>query len=192
MYSKILKDINDLLDKSDKDIIWVAIDGPAASGKSTMGNFLNDNFICNLFHMDDFFLPPDKKTADRLCQPGGNVDYERFKEQIIDNVSVKKSFTFQEYDCHSFDYFESGKIFPKRLNIAEGVYSMHPSFEDIFDYKIFLNVDKTTQLKRILNRSGEKLLEKYISIWLPLEENYFSSTNIKAKCDAVFDTSNMF
>ncbi|MBQ7816856.1 MAG: uridine kinase, partial [Oscillospiraceae bacterium] len=81
MYNKLLKDINNLLDNSKKDVIWVAIDGPCASGKSSLGNFLNDNFICNVFHMDDFFLPPEMKTAERLAEVGGNVDYERFGKE---------------------------------------------------------------------------------------------------------------
>ena len=62
MYCKILKDINNLLDNSNKDVVLVAVDGPSASGKSSFGKFLNDNFVCNVFHMDDFFLPFEKKT----------------------------------------------------------------------------------------------------------------------------------
>ena len=120
MYNKIIKVINNLLDSSDKDTVWVAIDGPSASGKSSLGNFINDNFICNVFHMDDFFLPPEKKTPQRLGETGGNIDWERFKSEIISNVKSGHNFTFNVYDCHTLCYLESGKVFHKKLNIVEG------------------------------------------------------------------------
>lgn len=60
-----------------------AMDGPCATGKSTLGARLARLYSCPLFHMDDFFLPPERKTPERLAQPGGNVDYERFFAQVL-------------------------------------------------------------------------------------------------------------
>ncbi|MBO5109218.1 MAG: hypothetical protein J6D21_00735 [Clostridia bacterium] len=47
----------------------VLIDGRCASGKSTLGAALAERLGANLFHMDDFFLPFDKKTPERLGRP---------------------------------------------------------------------------------------------------------------------------
>ena len=33
--------------------------------------------------MDDFFLQPKQRTKERLEQAGGNVDYKRFKKEIV-------------------------------------------------------------------------------------------------------------
>ena len=192
MYCKILKDINNLLDNSDKNVILVAIDGPSASGKSSFGRFLNDNFVCNVFHMDDFFLPPERKTAERLSQPGGNVDYERVHRELIEKILKPENFTFNVYDCHSLSFFESGKVFHKRLNVIESVYSMHPELSKYFDYKIYLDVAEEKQYARILERSGEKKLERYKKEWIPLENIYFDTYKIKEQCDVVFDTTELF
>ncbi|MBQ9844507.1 MAG: uridine kinase [Oscillospiraceae bacterium] len=192
MYCKILKDINNLLDSSHKDVILVAVDGPSASGKSGFGNFLNDNFVCNVFHMDDFFLPPEKKTAERLAQAGGNVDFERVEAELIKKILKPENFTFDVYDCHTLSYFESGKVFHKRLNVVEGVYSLHPQLSGYFDYKIYLDVSPEKQEKRILDRSGEKKLERYKTEWIPLEMKYFDTYKIKEQCDVVFDTTEVF
>ena len=105
MYNKVLRVINNLLDNSEKDTVWVAIDGPSASGKSSLGNFINDNFICNIFHMDDFFLPPEKKTAERLGEVGGNIDWERFEKEIIGNVNSGHNFTFNAFCITNFSIF---------------------------------------------------------------------------------------
>ena len=192
MYCKILKDINNLLDNSHKDVILVAVDGPSASGKSSFGRFLNDNFICNVFHMDDFFLPPERKTAERLAQPGGNIDYERVEEGLIKNILKPENFTFNVYDCHTLSLFESGKVFHKRLNVVEGVYSLHPELSSYFDYKIYLDVNAEKQCERILARSGESKLERYKKEWIPLENKYFDTYKIKEQCDAVLDTTELF
>ena len=192
MYCKILKDINNLLDNSDKDVILVAVDGPSASGKSSIGNFINDNFICNVFHMDDFFLPHHKKTAERLGQPGGNVDYERVEKELISNILKPENFTFNVYDCSSLSMLESGKVFHKRLNVVEGVYAMHPALEDYYDYKIYMDVSPDKQEVRILERNGETKLERYKSEWIPLENTYFDTYNTKAHSDVVFDTTELF
>ncbi len=56
MYNEILNDINSILNKSDKDTIIIAIDGRCASGKTILCNFIKNNFVCNIFSIDDFFL----------------------------------------------------------------------------------------------------------------------------------------
>ena len=192
MYCKILKDINNLLDNSNKDVVLVAVDGPSASGKSSFGRFLNDNFICNVFHMDDFFLPPDKKTKERLSQPGGNIDYERVEDELLKNIMKPDNFTFNVYDCHSLSMYESGNVYHKRLNVVEGVYSMHPELQKYFDYKIYLDVSSDKQETRILNRGGESKLRRYKNEWIPLENNYFDTYGIKNNCDVVLDTTELF
>lgn len=61
----------------------VAIDGRCGSGKTTLGEYLEQVFDCNLFRMDDFFLRMEQRTPQRLKETGGNVDYERFEETVL-------------------------------------------------------------------------------------------------------------
>ena len=56
----------------------LAIDGRCGSGKSTLAAHMAQVFGCPVFHMDDFFLPPELRTPERLAQPGENVHHERF------------------------------------------------------------------------------------------------------------------
>ena len=60
----------------------IAIDGRAASGKSTLAQQLGELLDADVIHMDDFFLPPSLRTKERLSEPGGNVHYERFAEEV--------------------------------------------------------------------------------------------------------------
>ena len=68
---------------AEKDRVLVAIEGGSASGKTTLGELLQNVYGCPVFHMDDFFLRPEQRTEARFTQPGGNVDRERFLEEVL-------------------------------------------------------------------------------------------------------------
>ena len=61
-----------------KPHVLIAIDGPAASGKTTLAARLEKRYGADVLHMDDYFLQPHQRTPDRYAEPGGNVDRERF------------------------------------------------------------------------------------------------------------------
>ena len=56
----------------------VAIDGRCGSGKTTVAALLAQRLDCTVLHADDFFLRPEQRTPQRMAQPGGNFDRERF------------------------------------------------------------------------------------------------------------------
>ena len=81
---KIKQKIDILLKENKKDIVIIAIDGMTASGKSTLAEELSQIYNSPIFHADDFFLPMELRTEERLNEPGGNIHYERMKKEIID------------------------------------------------------------------------------------------------------------
>lgn len=168
------------------DTINVAIDGNSSAGKSTLANLIKEKYDCNLFHMDDFFLTPDLKTEERLIQVGGNVDYVRFSNEVIAELKTKNKFKYQRYNCNKMELDEIVNVTPKRLNIIEGSYSMHPTLIGNYDLKIFLNLDKHEQVERILKRNGPFMLQRFINEWIPKENIYFEKMNIRDKADLVF------
>lgn len=182
-YSEIVNRVNALLSEGRE--ITVAIDGNSGSGKSTLSSLLGNIYDCNIFHMDDFFLQPEQRTEDRMKEVGGNVDYVRFKTEVLDKLKKGCQFEYQKYDCSVLRLTEHVKVFPKKLNIVEGVYSMHPTLQDTYDLKIFLQTDEEIQRRRILQRSGEYMLHRFLNEWIPLESKYFSEMNIAKKCDLV-------
>ena len=180
------------MNRTDKEHVIIAIDGPSATGKSTFAKNIQKHFDCNVFHMDDFFLPPEKKTAERLATPGGNVDWERFKEQVLDKIRTNEPFTYDIYHCGTGDVTKSKVITPKRLNIVEGVYSMHPELREVYEYELFFDVSRPKQLDRIKKRSSDKMLKRFVDEWIPLEDIYFKEFNTKREADFCFDTTRAF
>lgn len=157
----------------------LAIDGCSASGKSHLAHELSLLYDCNLFHMDDFFLQSHQRTPERLLEPGGNVDYERFHTEVILPLREKRSFSYRIFDCQSMTFAKINSVQPKLLNIIEGSYSHHPYFQQPYDITLFLEVDAEEQSRRILHRNGEYLHKRFMEEWIPMENRYFEYYKIR-------------
>ena len=162
----------------------VLIDGRCASGKSTLGAALAERLGANLFHMDDFFLPFDKKTPERLGRPGENVDHERFLAEVLTPHATGKPFSYRPFDCKTFTLSPPVSVPAKKLNIIEGSYCLHPYFGDPYDLKILLTVSETAQELRILQRP-EFLRERFRNQWIPMENRYLEHFRIAEKADLI-------
>lgn len=166
----------------EKEIFLIAIDGMCGSGKTTLGEHLQDVYGCRLFHMDDFFLQPHQRTAERLAQPGGNVDYERFRTEVLEHLGDKEGLWLRRFDCGSFTLEPAVKVPYHEMVIVEGAYSCHPYFGEIYDMKFFLESSREGQQERILFRSGPEKLARFQEVWIPMEERYFETHQIRKKC----------
>lgn len=166
----------------EKDRILVAIDGSCASGKSTLASALARKLDCNLFHMDDFFLRPEQRTPERLARPGGNVDHERFREEVLEPLKGGAAFSYRPYDCSTGSLKDPVPVQPKRISIVEGSYSHHPGFGDVYDLKVFLTVSEEVRTERIRNRPVF-LQERFFAEWIPMEQEYFKAFSIQDKAD---------
>ncbi len=171
-----------------KKTVLVGIEGNCGGGKSALAELIAGIYDCNVFHMDDYFLWPERRTIKRLKETGGNIDYERFKEEVIDGLESGRGFKYRRYDCRKDKLGEPVAVKPKRLNIIEGSYSMHPAFGDIYDLKIFLRINREEQRDRILKRNGPVMYKRFAEEWIPMEDRYFSGMRIKEQCDFVYDT----
>lgn len=178
-YYPVFLAIDRLMQTSGKSQIFVAIDGMSGSGKSTMGRILQDIYDCNLFHMDEFFLRPEQRYEERLAQAGGNVDYERFQEEIWDHISDPEGLSYQIYDCGCGKLKDMVRVPYRRLNIIEGVYSQHPYFGNPYDLRFFCQISEKEQISRILHRNGEMMLERFKNQWIPMENRYFDTFRIR-------------
>ncbi len=157
----------------------IAIDGRAGSGKTTLANTLLELFDFNIIRADHFFLPPQMRTPKRLEEAGGNIHYERLKEQVIDKLG--QEFEYDIFDCSQMALNGKKKIINTKPVIIEGSYSLHPHFGEYYDLGIFLSVSSEEQKARILKRNGNEMLQRFINNWIPMEEKYFEAFKIQKK-----------
>ena len=188
-YIEVFRRIDALLDE--KQTVCVAIDGNSGAGKSSLAALVSDVYDCNVFHMDHFFLPAARKTDARLAEAGGNVDYERFRSEVVSGIKSRKPFEYCVYNCQSGMLSKPVRVTPKNLSIVEGGYSLHPGFGLSYDLTIFLKTGGTVQRERILNRNGAAMLTRFVSEWIPLENKYFELLRVPQQCDIVYDAQFM-
>ena len=171
--------------QEDSSIRVIAMDGRAASGKSTKAELLSTVLEAPVVHMDDFFLPPALRTPERLAQPGGNVDYERFAQEVVPHLASDAAFAYRIFDCSQMDFGDLREIAAAPIRIVEGSYAHHPALGDYADLRVFSTVDVDGQMARILRRNGERMAEMFRTRWVPMEEQYFNHFSIREKADIV-------
>lgn len=171
----------DLLLKQGKATI--AIDGGSGSGKTTLSKLLEERYDCNIFHMDDFFLRPVQRTKERLEEPGGNVDWERFLEEVLLPLEKEEEINYVRFDCATFTLLPAKKIVPKKLNVIEGSYSMRPELAGKYDFSVFLDISPEKQKERIQKRNSQELAKRFFEEWIPMEQRYHEVMNVKERCN---------
>ena len=188
----LLKLIKACVDKCDADPtempkrpFVIAIDGRAASGKSTLAEQLSKLLGADVIHMDDFFLPQELRTVDRLTEDGGNIHYERFGREVLPYIKFPEAFSYRIFDCSRMDYNGERTIENHCFRIVEGSYSHHPKFGKYADLFVFSDVESEEQMRRILLRNGEEKARMFAQKWIPMEERYFAAFGTKTHAGAV-------
>ncbi len=163
----------------------VVLDGQCGAGKTTLAQTLAKRYQTAPIHMDDFFLPQDMRTPDRLQQPGGNLHRERFAQEVLEGLAQGGDVHYRRYDC------QTGQYLPRThartpLCIIEGSYSHHPAFGEAYRalgaLRVFVMTDEAEQRRRLALRDPAKL-ERFQSLWIPLEKTYFEAYDIQGAAD---------
>lgn len=162
----------------------LAIEGGSGSGKTTLAALLQNVYGATVFHMDDFFLRPRQRTAERYKELGGNIDRERFLEEVLLPLKEGEPVSYRKFDCHTLSLSDPVTVIPEKLTIIEGAYSMHPLFSDFYNFSVFLDISEALQKDRIEKRNGD-YAPVFFEKWIPMEKAYFAGTDIKNRCDYI-------
>lgn len=163
----------------------LAIDGRCASGKTTFAKALASRLACPVIPCDSFFLPPEKRTAERLLEIGGNMDRERLRDEVLVPLKKGKPFSYRPFDCSTLALGEPIAVSPSPVTVVEGSYACHKELVPFYDGIVFLDVTAEKQKERLLLREGERA-KTFFEKWIPLEERYFEDGRVKLLSDFAF------
>jgi uridine kinase len=165
-----------------KNRVIVAIDGQAAAGKSTVAQTIGAKFPASVIHMDDYFLPDEKRTKERRKEVGGNVDYERFQAEVIDHLT-DDTIHHVAYDCKTKRFRERPIIRDPRMLIIEGAYSQRSEWRSHYDLKVVITIDPTLQMRRIVRRNGIEMSKRFEHEWIVFENRYLKEQKVIEHAD---------
>ena len=185
IFQALCREISFLIQAKGRAVL--AIDGKAAAGKSSFASELAGQFTAPVIHMDDFFLPPELRTEERYAQPGGNIHYERFGEEVLPLLREPRPFSYRRFDCHTMDYAEIVSVPDASLRIVEGAYALHPSFGKYYDLALFVDVEEGKQFQRIAARDGQDMLPVFRDRWIPYENQYIEACRVIDRCDHIIE-----
>lgn len=174
-----------------KPRVIAAIDGGSASGKTTAAALLEEVYGCAVFHMDDFFLRPEQRSAARLREPGGNVDWERFRSEVLAPLTRGEEVRFRRYDCRT-QTLEPPRAVPARaLSVVEGAYSMRPELAPAYDLSVFFSITPAEQHRRIRLRNPPAMQAMFCALWVPLENLYFEKLDVPSRCGLILNAEEL-
>ena len=176
----------------------IAVDGRCGSGKTGFSGIVDQLIpgFKHIAHMDDLYLPWEKRPPDWMETPAGNMDLERLQREILLPVRSGTPLAYPPFlpDGPVLDeYGEPIDVDPDdvELILVEGTYSQHPSLAKYYDYKIFLTCDREEQTRRLQVREGE-YFPTFDRVWRTLEERYFAACGTEEAADLVVDTTGFF
>lgn len=155
--------------------ILVTIDGPCASGKTTLAKKLAQAMDASIVHTDDFVVPHAQKTSERLAIPGGNCDWERLCREVIVPWKEGKRPQYQRYDCMQDCLLPPETVTADRVLILEGSYSNLPAIQRHADLRLFVDTAKEVWMERLRQRESPQSLQQFYQRWIPLEDAYFKA-----------------
>lgn len=169
--------------------IFVAVDGPGASGKSTFAQHLAASIqgAC-IVHIDDFYLPSGLRS-ERVGCTGPLFDLPRLAREVTMPGSEGKAIRYQRYDWAS-DALAEWTIVPESTPlILEGVFCLAAELREAYTYKVWCRADPDLRLARGLARDGEEARSRWVDLWMPAEAEYESREKPKEDADLILDSS---
>lgn len=179
--------------------ILLVIDGRCGAGKTTMASRISEELLCSVFHMDDFYLPAAEQTDERMKEPGGNIDFDRFLSEVIKPLESGDAVAYRPFVCRNQAYADTKLMPAEKINIIEGTYSCHQRLRGAYErlcgheaatgsmklIRIFLDIDCRKQIERLRTRVGEQRLKMFEDKWIPREEEYFKLCSVREYCKNV-------
>jgi len=174
--------------KADDSVTFVAIDGPGASGKTTVAEKLRAATGVSVVHTDDFFIgralsapagpgvgPTSGVQANRDERGlllGRYYDVARMRCDALEPLRARRLAVFQAFDWDIGDLTGSEtRAEPGDLILLEGVYSSAPELGDIVGRSIYVDTDEPERLRRLHNLIAPA---DWDDDWLAAERDYFA------------------
>lgn len=181
----LIFNINRFIEMNSDAQVLIVIDGDAASGKSTFGFQLAEQFNAHLVHIDGFYLPFEQRLDCNVC----HMDIDRLLDTVVIPFKSNATLEYVAFDPHQNRIIEKHTVENQRILIIEGSYSFHPRIRPYVDVSIAMQVREDVQMQRIIERSSRAMFERFKNIWIPKEKSYQHETDLFSSVNHCIENS---
>jgi uridine kinase len=155
--------------------ILICIDGPGASGKSTIANHLamaSDEI--QVVHVDDFYRPSSDRYAGPMAERpiGADFDLSRLRVEVLVPLRAGLAASYHVYDWTTDRLSTHTLPVTKPIVIVEGVHSLSEALSEFFDLSLWVECPRDVRLARGLARDGEAARSRWEHDWMLGEDQY--------------------
>jgi uridine kinase len=173
--------LRDLFSESVKPLV-LAIDGPAGCGKSTLASEITRAFAgtysLEVIHLDELYDGWDNALSEELFQKIA---------QVIAAQRAGKATDIAIYDWSVAAFCGAREIKAVQLLIIEGVGSSNQLLHADLTTSIWLDIDQSIGLARVLERDGEEIRDE-MNKWQKMESEYFARDLTRERADFILST----
>ena len=173
--------LRDLFSQASKPLV-IAIDGPAGSGKSTLASEIARGFAgtydIEVIHLDELYNGWDEALSDEL--------FQRIS-QLIAAQRAGLATDLAIYDWSAKSFSGSREIKAVQLLIIEGVGSSNLLLQNDLTTSIWLDIEQSIGLARVLERDGEQIREEMVK-WQKMESEYFARDLTRERAEFILST----
>jgi uridine kinase len=157
----------------------IAIDGPAGAGKTTLADHLaaalSLKYSVKVIHMDDLYN-------------GWQDAFDHHLTDTLTNIARAhqsgKKISLSRYDWNKGRYSDAEEMPISDLLILEGVGSSQQAVRPHLAASIWIEIDRTQGLERVLHRDGAAISEE-MQMWLQLQDQHFREEESEKTADFV-------
>jgi uridine kinase len=173
--------LRDLFSQSPKPLV-ISIDGPAGSGKSTLAGEIARAFAgtysIEVIHLDELYNGWANALSDELFAK---------LVGLIKSQSANENADLAIYDWTLNSYAGFRQVKPVELLILEGVGSCNELLRAELTTSIWLDIEQSIGLARVLERDGEDIRGEMVK-WQKMESEYFARDLTRERADFILST----
>ena len=162
----------------------VCVDGPAGSGKTTLGaalrraarDLLAADGTVALVHMDNVYAG----------WGGLETGMATVTTSVVEPLRHGRPGRYRRFDWHAMAFAEEHVVNPVDVLVVEGVGSGAAAYDDAITCLVWVETPADVRLDRGLARDGERLRNHWL-VWREAEDAMFARERTRDRADVVVD-----
>jgi len=172
---RAVQEIRDAAAARPNETVWIGVDGPGGSGKSTFAARVAatlDRAV--VVPVDDFSGPNVQQW-----------DWARLHQQVVEPVLAGRPGRYQRWDWSADAPAEWHDVPVGSVVVIEGVSSTRREARVPWTLQVWVDTARHTRHERALDRDGAAMMAQWHDHWIPSEEAYIARERPQDRVDLI-------